>query len=276
MGRRISFFYRRHQLSGEIRRQVADVIGARVNPSSDTEQDICIGVKMSPYLVYHDKLIDPSRMGDFYLDFIDHHTSIDWLARWPEIKLIVCSRSGERYLREHLKNPLRFIPQHHCNVERHRRPHRPMKTVVFVGVLTERPPWYDWVNRAMANMGLTMRWVTDFRTRKDVVDAYLDADLQFYWREGMPEKLRHLKNPMRIISAASFGIPTVVNQEPCYAAECDSHYLGFEKIGDALDAVRELQHDPSKYAALAEPGPIWTEPYHLDHVAEAFRRLADE
>lgn len=275
MARGLSFFYRRTQLSGRIRRQVADLIGARCNPSSGVEHDICIGVKMSPGLIQHDKLIGREQMGDYYLDFIDHHTCLDWLAHWPETKVIVCSKSGETWLRARLRNPMTFIPQHHCNVEEQLRPERPIKTVAYIGLMTGLPPWYDEVNEAIHKMGMEMRYFTDFQTREDVVNAYLQTDIQFQWCEGMPDKLEHLKNPMRVINGLSFGIPMVSNKLPPYLAECDGKFVGAERIGEAMDAIRLLQTDDAWYGQFRQEGPEFVKPYHISVIAEAFRRLAD-
>lgn len=271
----LAFFYRRTQLSGRIRRQVAEVIGAKVNPQGDVSQDICIGVKMSPGLIQHDKLIPRSAMGDYYLDFIDHHTCLPWLAHWPDIKVIVCSRSGEAYLRSRIANPLTFIPQHHCNVERERRPARPVKVVSYIGLMTGLPDWYDTVNTAVQNMGLEMRYLTDFQDRQDVVNAYRQTDIQFQWCYGMPHKLEQTKNPMRVLNGLSFGIPMVSNAAPAYVAECAGYFESAATIGDALDAIRQLQTDEARYASYAERGPAFAEPYHLDQIAAQFRRLGD-
>lgn len=278
MGRPLTFFYRRTQLSGRIRRQVADVIGARCNPQgADVSQDVCIGVKMSPSLIRHDKLIRRDQMGDYYLDFIDHHTCLDWLGHWPETKVIVCSRSGEAWLREQIGSPLTFIPQHHCNVERQLRPlDRPVKVVGYVGVKpVDTDSWPGRIDAAVRKMGLEMRWFTDYEDRADVVAAYQQIDIQFGWREGMVEKLLHLKNPMKVISAGSYGIPTVAKREPAYELETKDEYLGCESIDEAADAIFQLANDPLLYRQYAEMLPPWAEPYHLTHVAEQFRRLGD-
>lgn len=269
MARPLAFFYRRTQLSGRIRRQMEGRLDARFNPRGDMSQDICIGVKMSPGLLRHDKLIE--KMGDYYLDFIDHHTCLDWLIHWPQTKVIVASRSGETWLREYTRCPLTFIPQHHCNVERQTRPDRPVRVVGYVGMMQWRPAWYDRLQTAVQEMGLEMRWYTDFQDRMDVVRAYQEIDIQFAWRDGMPEKLLYLKNPMRILNAASFGIPTVAKREPSFEAECAGHYHACETFEEALEQIRGLTEgwkNAAQLRALAEP-------YHIEHVVKAFRRLAD-
>jgi len=274
VGKPLSFFYRRTQLSGRVRRQVADRLGARSNPSGDVSQDICIGVKMSPGLIRHDKLIAREAMGDYYLDFIDHHTCYDWLSHWPDVKVIVASRSSEAWLSARLRNPLTFIPQHHCNVEGVRRPDRPVRVVGYVGMMSEIPPWFDLVTDTVTAMGLEMRWFTDFQDRQDVVRAYDQIDIQFAWREGMPEKLLWTKNPLKVLNAGAFAIPTVAKEEPGYDYECPGAYAPCRTLGEAFEQIAALR-DPSHYAALAERAWAVSQPYHLDTIADAFRRLAD-
>jgi hypothetical protein len=275
MAKRISFFYRRTNLSGRVRVQLADRIHARCNPTEDVQDDLCIGVKLLPGSIRRDKLPTGAVLGDYYLDFIDHHTSLAWLARWPDIKVIVCSKSGQAWLNTHVRNPLTFIPQHHCNVARELRPDRPVKTVAYIGLMTGLPPWYDTVNDAVAKMGLTMRYFTDFQTREDVVNAYRQTDIQFQWVEGMPEKLAHTKNPMRVINGLSFGIPMVSNRLPAYIAECSGMHVSTETIPDAMTAIHDLATIPDLYGWYATHGPDFAEAYHLDTVAEMFRGLAD-
>jgi hypothetical protein len=257
---------------------VADVIGARCNPPGHTvRDDVVIGVKMSPNLIRHDKLIPRAQMGDYYLDFIDHHTCLDWLSHWPETKVIVCSRSGEQWLKERIGSPLFFIPQHHCNVERERRPlDRPVRVVGYVGVKpADGVTWPDQIETAVRKMGLEMRWFTDYQDRADVVDAYRQIDIQLGWREGMVEKLLHLKNPMKVISAASYGIPTVAKREPAYELEVKDQYLGCDTIAEAADSIFQLAFDRLLYLDYANTLPTFAEPYHLTRIAEQFRRLGD-
>lgn len=274
MGKGLAFFYRRKQLSGEIRRQVAEVLGAKVNPLNGVEQDICIGVKMSPYLVRKDKRIPG--WADFYLDFIDHSTVLRWLERWPSVKLIMASRCGEAYVHQRLRNPTWFIPQHHCNIEGWHRPvDRPVRVVGFVGALPVIPWWKDVIERGVTRMGLEMRWVTQYEDRQDVVAAYKDIDIQFVWREGMTDWLLHTKNPLKIINAAAFGIPTVANTEPAYEMECQGRYYACSTIEDALGQLAELRSAAG--TSVYTDGSLiqMAEPYHIDRIASAFRRLAD-
>ena len=277
MARGLSFFYRRNQLSAEIRgKQVAEFVGGKQNPVDGYQHDVCILIKMLPGRLAFERGIHDC--GPMYLDLVDHSTCLNWLARNPALPVIVSSRSGMAYLSETLAmpNPLTFIPQHHCNVERVRRPHRPVRVVGYVGVDHAVTAHREKVTAAVEKMGLEMRWCTEFYTREDVVKAYQQIDIQFTWREGMPEKLLHLKNPLKIVNAASFGIPTVANSEPSFLAECRGRFVPALTIDDAIEQIDLLRGDANYYESFAEVGLALAEPYHLERVADLYRGLTRE
>lgn len=274
MARQLSFFYRRGQLSGEIRRQMARRIGAKVNPFDDTSEDICIGIKMSPYAVGRDKHV--FKWHRFYLDLIDHSTVLKWLKKRPWVDLIVASRSAEFYVPQLLPNPITFIPQHHCNFERTVKKIREPRVVAYVGTTPPLADWVDTVASAISKMNLELRVYGNCARRGHVVNAYLETDIQFTWRNDVTERLLYTKNPLKILNAASFGIPTVANIEPAFEYECRDHYFGVRALSEALDAIRELQTNPACYERFAAVGPTLAEPYHVDHIGAAFQRLAYE
>jgi hypothetical protein len=274
MARSLSFFYRRNQLSAEIRgRQIATALGAKINPTDGYADDVCILVKCLPGLLHRERGL--TDFHDWYYDAVDNQTALRWLLRHPDVKVLVASLSAQTYLGARVKNPITCIPQHHCNVERFRRRPRPVKVVGYVGVDHAITGYRDAVTKAVEGMGLEMRWVTDFKTREDVVEAYGGIDIQLVWRDGMPETLLWMKNPMKIVNAASFGIPTVAKPEPAFDAECPNWYLAAHSVDDALAQIHRLKDDADLYAWYADPGPDRAEPYHLDHIAAQYRRLAD-
>ena len=91
----LTFFRKnRRDGSGKIRgQQVAEYLGAKLNPESGYEDDVCIYVKMQP----------PE---DFprhsYLDVIDGKQRVRWLLGHPRIGVIACSKSGHDYLTRRL------------------------------------------------------------------------------------------------------------------------------------------------------------------------------
>ena len=275
MARGFSFFYRRGQLSAEIRgRQVGEALGGRLNPTEGFAEDVCIFVKAYPSNLLRERKIGPA--GPTYLDLVDYSPALNWLMKHQSLPLIVSSKSGMAYLGERLSNPMTFIPQHHCNRERLHRPIRHVQTVGYVGVDHAVTECRDSVTAAVEKMGLRMLWCTDFRHRQDVVDAYQQIDIQFTWRDGMPEKLEWLKNPMKIINAGSFGIPTVTKPEPSFEHECFGRYLSAPTIPEALEKIRMLQSNAVLYDSMAASAKALSESYHLDQILPLYRRLADE
>jgi hypothetical protein len=274
--RHISLFFRRGSLSSEIRgRQIGAALQATLNPTKGFDDDLCILVKVLPKTLTRTRALsfNPDHI---YLDILDYSGGVSWLKARPSIKVIAASRSSEQYLRTHCpRNHIVFIPQHHCNLQRLRRPARPVKTVAYVGLMPTPPPWYDEVNTAVAKMGLEMRYFTKFRTKEDVVAAYLQTDIQFTWYdETMSDRWRQMKNALKVVNAASFGIPTVASFEPAYVAECKGQFVPCGTLELAFEAIRELQR-PALYDVFTGTLPAFAEPYHIDNIAQLYRKLAE-
>lgn len=279
----ISFFYRKGALSSEIRgQQIGKALGGRQNPTRDYQDNLCILVKVLPKTLARDRGLT-FNLDHTYVDILDYTGGLPWLAGRPAVKVLAASRSSEQYLREHCPHThVVFIPQHHCNFERQLRPTRPIKTVAYIGLMAAGPPpWYDEVNTAVHKMGLEMRYFTDFRTRHDVVNAYLQTDIQFTWYDDtMSEKWRRMKNALKVVNAASFGIPTVASFEPAYEAECKGWYRPAQTLPEAMALIEDLKlsMDPVNLPRLfwTNALPDIAEPYHIDHVAHLYRRLAGQ
>jgi len=239
----ISFFANRNG-SGEIRgRQIAEHLGARLNPPDGYEGDVCVWVKRQP---------PDDHPGRTYLDVLDGEERIPWLKHHPEVGVIASSLSGRRYLEKALGRPVVYIPQHHCNFERAVKiMQRPYK-LGLVGGKASVPP-ADW----------GVEWFGHLRTRVDVVAAYQMIDVQVIWRCGT----KPLKNALKILNAASFGIPTVAYPEPGFE-EVDGYYYPAttrEGVFDALAQI-EAEHSAARLIARAEP-------YHISRIARLYGQL---
>jgi hypothetical protein len=276
MSKRLSFFFFRNHLSAQIRGvQIARALGARENPTDDYHDDVCILVKVIPRFLQKGR--GPMPFGPTYLDYLDYSKADHWLSQQPAQRVIAASVASYDSLADRFPhNPLTLIPQHHCNVERWVRPDRPITTVGYVGVDHAVAPTREAVTRQITNLGLRMLWCTDFRRREDVIAAYQQIDIQWAWREAMPAALAVLKNPLKIINGASFGIPTVAKMEVSFEAECAGRYLPTHTVEDGIEMVRQLQTDARLYRHLATDGLAMAEPYHLDVIADRYRRLAHE
>ena len=277
----LSFFYRRGSFSSEIRgRQIGTHLQAKLNPTEGFEDDVCILVKQLPKTLLRNRGLSLNRENT-YVDILDYSGGVQWLTGRPDVKVIVASKSAQQFLSDRFKNPLTFIPQHHCNFQRLLKPLRPVKTVAYIGLATTPPAWAETVNQAVAKMGLEMRYFTDFKTRQDVVAAYLQTDIQFTWYDDtMPDHWRRMKNALKVVNAASFGIPTVASLEPAYEAECHGWYRPVSTLADAMDLIWDLRLSMDS-PALALKSSFWVnqlsfiaEPYHIDHIVKQYQELA--
>ncbi len=110
--------------------QIAKVLNARLNPTSDYQNDICIYVKPNP-----------DSNGDFkfegkkaYLDIIDEKGYAALLQKHPEVGAIVLSeRDYINFSTLGLKNKIFLIPQHHCNFDREKRTRKKITVAGIIG-----------------------------------------------------------------------------------------------------------------------------------------------
>jgi hypothetical protein len=250
----ISFFANKNG-SGEIRgRQMADHLGGRLNPTEGYEDDVCIYVKRKPPDNY------PKRS---YLDILDGSARVHWLKEHKDIGVIASSLSAKTYLEEELGREVIYIPQHHCNIER--VPHTkqwPFRLGVVGGPGA--------IPKDLAELLGVKR--SHPLTRQGVIDAYLEMDVQIIWRDLNGLRQRPLKNALKIVNAASFGIPTIALPEPGYDDVRD-YYIPAHTMRQVADVLRDL--------AQGGYGAIWNEErllylaeeYHIDNIAKRYAEL---
>ena len=241
--------------------QIAERIGARFNPAALYEQDTCIYVKQYP-----------ENIGRFarlpYLDIVDGWRLYPLLKAHPEIPVIVCSQMDFGTVRGEFPNHLTLIPQQHCNFERAQRTRQGVQVVGILGT------WYAWqfipsgLEAALAERGLQLWKYSDFTCRQDVVNFYQNIDVQVVWRPYS----KKLSNPLKLVNAASFGVPTVAYQEPAFN-EMGDCYLPVETVDELLARIDRLFSSPSMYADYSWRGLEKAEAYHLDKVAAMYKKL---
>lgn len=241
----ISFFYKRGGSSMIRGKQMVDALRARSNPRSNYDGDTCIYVKMQPPAEYPDKS---------WLDIVDGIERMKWLERHPDIGVIASSCNGYKYLHGKLENNIVCIPQHHCNYDREVCDDRPPETIGVVGG-----------NGAIMNPELKEKLdilhISSYKCREDVVAAYKRIDIQIVWRVTD----NPLKNPLKIINAASFGIPTIAYPSPAYD-EVEDYYYPANTIQDVLDWIRALKCRGWDKQVLID----MAEEYHIEHIAKRY------
>ncbi len=242
--------------------QVAEYLGAKYNPKTDYENDVCIYVKQG----------DPSIMKDgSFVDVLDSLFHANLFRDFPKIGIIVCSKSSFDYLKERkFKNNIVFIPQHHCNFDNILRDRKEITTVGTIGSMDSFEYPVEEFRKKMEENGL--KYVTNysFANRGDVVDFYKQIDIQVSWNTRVDK----FKNPMRIINAASFGIPTVAFPEVGFK-EFEDNFIPAKTIEELIAEVIKLK-DQDYYNRFSSKIIKETEPYHISKIAEKYRELCKE
>jgi hypothetical protein len=109
---------------------------------------------------------------------------------------------------------------------------------------------------------------SEFFTRQDIIDFYKRIDIQIVWR---PYR-KKLANPLKIVNAASFGIPTIALDE-VYFKEMGNCYIGVNDFNQFLVELDWLIKSPTRYNAFSNLGLIKAERYHIDKIAKLYTRL---
>ena len=272
LNRNISFFYKKHFFHRDDRHlmrgsslirgeQIAVYLGAKRNPTSGYENDVCIFVK--PHFNHYAGL--PKNC---YVDLLDSKYFIDKLLNRPDIKLIVSSLESFHFLKKILaKNNIVFIPQHHCNFERDRRAKIDMRVAGYIGSPSNFNCSIDEVLRRCKQLGISFIHNFHYKNRSQVCAFYKQIDIQLDWRSKSTAS-----NPLKIVNACSFGIPTIAYPKPFYE-EMDGYYLKAENFDDMFKTLGDMKNSPYVYDNYAEIGLLKAEEYHIEKIADLYRKL---
>lgn len=244
--------------------QIAERGGFRLNPESDFENDVCIYVK--PHL---------KRGMDFefkgkraYLDIIDGHALGEVLINHPEVGVITCSWSDFNIMRRSLpKHEIHYIPQHHANFERIQRTRKEVKRVGIIGEENAFNHIPNYLENALKSIGMELVKFSGFFSRQDIIDFYMNIDIQLVWR---PYKKR-LSNPLKIVNAMSFGIPSVALDEEAFQ-EVKGSYIPMSVPADIIASINTLR-DASTYELFSTRCLKDAENYHIDNVVKKYKEL---
>lgn len=243
--------------------QIAEFIDARLNPSSGYENDICIYVK--PY--YRDN--EEFRFeGRAYLDLIDTFSLTGLAAKHPEITVIACSKYDQKVISEAIKNKVICIPQHHCNFERVQKKSNQVKTVGVVANPSAMKYLPEGLAERLAKIGLDFLPFEDFRGRQDIVNYYKKIDLQIVWRPWFTQ----LSNPLKMVNAASFGVPSIALDEPAFT-EMSGVYFPVRTLEEFITQAETLKNSPKLYESYAQKCIAKAEDYHIENIAKLYKAL---
>lgn len=245
--------------------QMAKILKCHLNPTEDYEKDICIYVKPEP---------GPDGTFAFfgkstYIDIVDGWNYVSVLKDNPKLKAIVCSERDYISLASTgLTNKIAVIPQHHCNFERQKRSRDEIKRIGIIGnykAFSFLPP--D-LRPKLLERGLELIEFSQFFDRLDIVDFYKSIDVQIVWR---PYR-KKLANPLKIVNAASFGIPTIALDE-IYFKDMGNCYIGVRNLEHFLVELDRLITTPQIYQAHAKLCLQKSEAYHIQNIAKLYKDL---
>jgi hypothetical protein len=261
----ISFFFQERGAGLINGRQMGEFLGAKLNPTEGFDDDICIYVKCVPPDNF------PKRS---YVNIVDGVGLIPWLARHPECGVISTSVTGTNYLKNRLNREVVFIPEAHCNWDRETRTR---SRVTTVGVIGNKKgfdiPLSIAIDRLRA-IGLEFKYCDTYTSRQSVVDFYKTVDIQICYRPNVTGVHALLHNPLKLENAGSFGIPTVAYAEENFIAEFGGCFVPVDNEFDLFRLVAELKNDPGLYGGVSRRSAEKSEEYHIENVAEYYRRLS--
>lgn len=253
------------RVSSMIREQVIPYIGAKLNPKSGYEDDICIYLK--PMIRKGDDFTFEGARA--YFDLIDGANLAQVAHRHPEVGIIVCSEADYKIMSKELpNNKLVLIPQHHCNFERMKRTRTGIKTVGVIGTKGAFPYLPKGLKEALRERGIELLEFSTFFSRQDIIDFYMKIDVQIVWR---PYK-KILSNPLKLVNAASFGIPTIALDEKAFW-ELKGSYIPVGTFEAFLGALDGLINNPTLYDNYASKCIEASERYHISNIAKLYEQL---
>ena len=249
--------------------QIAERLGARLNPFNGYFSDVCIYVKPHVNSANRDEWAKTlTALPHPYLDIIDGWGLVPLLQACPGVGVIACSRQDGEMLRGVLSNPVTVIPQHHANFDRVKRTREGIARVGVIGVDKAFPFLPEGLGPALAQRGIELETFSKFYTRADIVAFYSRIDVQIVWR---PYRMR-LSNPLKLVNAASFGVPTIALRESTFDELGDACLQVGDLVG-LLAKLDELRQWPLLYEQLSARCLHRAEAYHIDAVCDMYRRL---
>jgi len=250
--------------SGEIRgRQIATYLKAKLSPKQGYENDVCIYVKCVPPPNYPKKT---------YIDVLEDSMGLRWVKTHPEVGIIASSKSIYNHLSKELPNKIILIPQHHCNFEREIRLRR---KVEIVGIIGNDASFQFPLGEFEASLNLIgLKLLTfikkKFKYREEVVDFYKRIDIQVVWR---PNSDGVLRNPLKLVNAMSYGIPTVAYPETDFVEELGDYFIPATTIDKLLFGIQWFKDNEEIYNSWSKNIFKKAEEYHIENISKLYLNL---
>jgi len=243
---------------------MAEYLGARLNPTSGYEGDVCIYVKP--------KRLDTIRDGD-WVDFLDSPGGILALLKdRPNVKVIAASQCSYDCLKENLTNEIVLIPSHHVNWDRIKRERVEISVGGYIGSPSpDAFKMYNEIKTELKKVGF--EFVTcfgyNYKDRNDAVNLYRQVDL-FIIGAWVGDDSPH-KIPTKIINAASFGVPSIAYPLRGYR-ELEGYYVPARNISELLVEVEKFKNR-DYYNEWSNKVVEMAEKYHISKIAPLYLKL---
>jgi glycosyltransferase involved in cell wall biosynthesis len=274
-----SFFYTAGGASTIRGYQMAQYLGAKSNPKTGYEDDICVYVK---------KIYTKTYPKHAYLDILDAPEAITYAKNHPDLGIIADTQIAQKYIAGVLgRQDIVLIPHHHCNYERFVRPDREVKTVGIIGSKKAFQYPIEEIRTKLAALGLELLYDGDYWPlydnkpnhlgkdgREKVVNFYKKVDIQIAWRlKAWSPSYEPLSRPLKLMNAGSFGIPTVAYPERSYVDEWDGCFLPAADIQELIYLVNGLRENHFFYQQIAKKTLRRAEDYHISKIAKLYQDL---
>lgn len=270
--------FKRRTTCGKIRGlQIGEYIGAKINPEAGYENDVCVFIKMKPFMAGVKN----------YVDVIDNPRYIDFLRRNLHYGGIAISKIAQEYISNKSgRNDIVVIPQQHCNFENIKRDRVEVTTAGYIG--EERSLQnYEEIKDKLSRAGIKLicMWHAQvapvklppgyYKKREEVVDFYKSIDVQIVWRPVIDPKVEYLKNPLKLSNAGSFRIPTVSYPEKSFVSEYFGSFVSATCVNELVENVKNLSNDSALYKKYSLAAEEIAEGYHISNIAKLYKKLED-
>jgi hypothetical protein len=274
-----SLFFGRGSAGNVRGKQVAELLEGKQNPTEGYENDTCIYVKVIP---------PENHPKHAYLDVDDSTRALEFLRHHPQIGVIATCNLQKEYLTQELKRgDIVCIPHIHPNYENWRRPDREVKTVGIIGSRTSFVYSIPKMKKKLKGIGLDLLYEVDYwktygdelgmtedQRRLKVVDFYKQIDIQIAWSKGaFTMNVEQMKNPNKLINAASFGIPTVASPNLHFMWDWKGYFMDAYSIEELVLGVEYLKDNHGIYQKTADRVFDYAKQYHRDEIKKLYLNL---
>lgn len=248
-------------------RQIAERIDyAVVDPDDTYSSDVFIFIKVHP----------PQSILDFakkcYLDVVDNVPAAKECP--PSSGVIAIGKTAQGYISKILnRDDVILIPEHHCNFDREVRSREEVKRVGYCGLRGAFHLDLKEITDALASIGMEFVYNFHVKSRMCVVDFYKSIDIHLTFRRDARTYEPLLKNPLKLVNAGSFNIPSIGYPEQNYVDEWDGCFAKAYSLDDVVKKVKILKGSSAAYDHLSGVAHEKAKEYHIDKIIPLYKEL---